>query len=228
MDETVLVSVLQAVRLLTDQVASIGDRQRSDALNETGQIEPVQKIHDQEMPAVCLACIGAAHQIGVVQFANGLDFAEERCDRLRICEPARREQLEGDDSVEQGVAGFVNGAYAAFPEHAQQCILPHLHRSGDMVWPSWRIKKRRTRVAVMGLAVIWVGHEWAPSENVGDSHVGQAQTLLLQEIGAASRKKGIDAPDRYEKVRGARQRCWCWKGDTSVFAETVQSFQAFF
>ena len=75
-----VVGVLQAQGRLADQFAGLGHGERPAAADHLFQVQPVQKLHHQEPPAVDLAGVMGDDDIGMLQGAAGLHFAFEAGD----------------------------------------------------------------------------------------------------------------------------------------------------
>jgi hypothetical protein len=75
--QAALVGVLQAERRLPRIVASLDRRQRSARLQQPGQIDAVDELHDEEMGVADLAGVVQRHNVRVGEPGRGLGLAAE-------------------------------------------------------------------------------------------------------------------------------------------------------
>ncbi len=74
MDQPALVGRTQADRHLADDLAGVGHGQRADAIDDLGQVEPLDVFHDQVVAAFGLAGIHGADDVRMVESARPPSF----------------------------------------------------------------------------------------------------------------------------------------------------------
>ncbi len=116
MDQAVGVDALQPQGGLTDDLAGVGHAQRTAALHDLRQVQPVNVFHDQEPGALDLPGIQGPHDVRVVHASGGLDFAFEAGDGLLVLSAGFRQDLQRHDALQLGVQGLVDHPHAAFAE----------------------------------------------------------------------------------------------------------------
>ena len=85
-------------------------------LEQLAQAHAVHELHQQVVEAVGLAEVVHGDDVGVVQPGQRLGFALEALGEAGFGDLLRRQDLQGDDPVELGLAGLVNDAHAAAAE----------------------------------------------------------------------------------------------------------------
>ena len=86
----------------------------------------IEKLHHDEVVAVGAGHVVNRADVRVVQGCNGPRFALKPRAELGIVAEAIRCQLEGDDAVQTGIAGFVHFAHAARTREFEDFVRPKL------------------------------------------------------------------------------------------------------
>ena len=116
-DHAVLEGVLQAQRRLAGVLARLADRQRPAAIDQPGQVGPLDELHDQHVRLPGLLGVVGGHDVRVRSQARGrLDLAAEPLDQRRVAQQVAADDLEGDRPVHQPMLGPVDGPHAAGAE----------------------------------------------------------------------------------------------------------------
>ncbi len=87
------------------------------------QVDAVDVLHNQELPAVSFVRIHGGHDIGMAQFADRRHFPMKARRHLRIAGVLRQDNLHRHFAVELGVQGQVDDTHAAAAEFLQQLKL---------------------------------------------------------------------------------------------------------
>ncbi len=74
MDKSLVAGVLQCGGNLTDDLAGIGNRQRTDSGDQFAQVKPVDVFGDQDRGAVDFSRVVRGHDVGVAELADGAHF----------------------------------------------------------------------------------------------------------------------------------------------------------
>ena len=118
-DQTALMSMLQAQRRLPDVLTGQADLEHAPGLYQLVQVRPFDEFHDEKVSAVHLVGIKSTDDVGMFQLGGGADFAVKTLDGGRICESLLADELDGYDLSELPVAGFVDLPHAAFAQQFQ-------------------------------------------------------------------------------------------------------------
>ena len=132
MHDSKLVRVFQTNGRLPCDLAGIGDRQRTAGFRDRVEVAALDVFHDEEVRAIDFARVGRLHDRGMTELADDSHLTLKPRDRLFVAQPARRQQLHGDQPIEPRVDRFVNRPHAAGTERFEQPIIAqHWRTLGD-------------------------------------------------------------------------------------------------
>ena len=80
--------------------------------------------HHQEINAVLLADVVERADVRMIQAGDGLRFALEPLAQFGTICKMRRQNLDGDNSIEAGIAGFVDLAHATRTDSGEDFVGP--------------------------------------------------------------------------------------------------------
>ena len=120
--QVALERMLQPHGGLAGELAGVGDDQGALPRDQFGEVNTVYIGHDQEVDALMLTRIMCGDDVGVLQAANGADFALEAgdVDFMHFC---RGQHLQGDNFAQFAMPGLVYSAHAALAELAENLVL---------------------------------------------------------------------------------------------------------
>ena len=75
--------------------------------------QAVEVLHGDEGLSVFFADVVDGADVGMIQSGGGFGFAAETLESLTVLGYVFREELQGDETIEAGVFGFVDHAHAA-------------------------------------------------------------------------------------------------------------------
>src|SRR6187402_1873840 len=91
-------------------------------------------VHREKMLAFVNANFMNGDDVGMSQLGGGLGFGSESADRFVRRQRAKRDHLDGNDSVQTGLAGPINDAHATAANLLQQLVVTEPRR----IWrPRW-------------------------------------------------------------------------------------------
>jgi len=112
MDDSFAVGSLQGRCDLRSQLEHLLDRQ-SPAVHVLLQSPAFEQLHDEELPPVVLSHVVDCADVRIIQRGCGVCFALEALLRTGFRGETRRQNLDGDVSVETCVSGTINFTHAA-------------------------------------------------------------------------------------------------------------------
>ncbi len=116
-DHPVLEGVLEPQRRLAGVLARLADRQRPAALDQPGQVGPLDELHDQHVRLPGLLGVVGGHDVRVRGQARGrLDLAAEPLDERLVAQQVAADHLERNRPVHQPMLGPVDRPHAAGAE----------------------------------------------------------------------------------------------------------------
>ena len=86
---------------------------------QLAEVQAIDEFHDDESQAVDLAEFMDGNDVRVVESGEGAGFAVEAFGEAGAAGGLRREDFQGDQPVEGGLAGFINGAHPAFSDKTE-------------------------------------------------------------------------------------------------------------
>src|SRR5262249_30916842 len=116
MDDPLLVGVRKTVADLYHQCQLVLESQVPTLADHLPQIFPFQVLHDDEEAPSVLTEIVDRDDVGVAQLRAGLGFAKEARAQLIALVYVFGDDLEGNHTLEQGVACLVDGAHPSPPD----------------------------------------------------------------------------------------------------------------
>jgi len=111
MNQAAGVDVLQGDRGLARQLAAVGEGERADGLDESGEVQPLDVVHDQEMNAVDLGRVGGADDVGVIEARDRFHLPGEPGENLGVTPPAGSQHFQRHDALQVGVQRLVHAAH---------------------------------------------------------------------------------------------------------------------
>ncbi|MDP6447013.1 MAG: hypothetical protein QF805_24685 [Pirellulaceae bacterium] len=126
MDQFVLMYVLQTERRLANQFTRLGDRERSQTPEQLRQIDPVHKLHHEEMNIVRVIGVRGADNMRMIKAANYLHLTFKSRDGIEIAQAAGVQHFDRHDTVEFCVQRLIDRTHATGPQLFQQPVTTEL------------------------------------------------------------------------------------------------------
>ena len=120
MDDAALGGVGQAGGHLEHVVQRLGDRQPAAPLQDGAQVVALDELEGDEVQPLVLAAEEDAGDVLVIEAGGAAGLLVEAADVFRIDGHVRRQDLEGHQAVELGVAGADDGGHAADADRFDQ------------------------------------------------------------------------------------------------------------
>jgi hypothetical protein len=129
MDDASFVQGAQGLRDLDGEANGVLDRDRA-SFQALGQRLAVQVLHDEERHAVLLPDIVKRADVRMADAPDGSGLAPESFELRRAGVAWGEENLDGDSTIEAGVASVINLAHATRAEQFEDFVRTELCASG--------------------------------------------------------------------------------------------------
>jgi hypothetical protein len=116
MDASAFVPVLKSLGSLADDLAGIGDVERSKTLDQLLRIETVDELHGQVMHSIDFGGIKCFHDVVVSELSGSAHSLAKALDGLPIASHFQGQELERDKPLKSQMARQIDFSHGTLPQ----------------------------------------------------------------------------------------------------------------
>src|SRR5215469_4203377 len=122
MNNVFAVSSSETVEHLPNDVDRVIDLQFPSLREQLAQVSALYIFHSDEFEALDLAQVVNSHDVAMGHLAGQKNFLLKPLEDVRVCRQFGTDDLQGDETIQGAISGFVYGTHASLTEHLENFV----------------------------------------------------------------------------------------------------------